>query len=66
MVEISKTFMHWCGIQGLDGRLDFNTVHEACEVLSGTKWTAVKWMERMFGLKRGPLSYKIATIPGRC
>ena len=43
MLEISKT-LSWFGIQGLDGRLDFTTIHEACEVLFGTKWTAVKWM----------------------
>ncbi|XP_028762379.1 prolyl 4-hydroxylase 1-like [Neltuma alba] len=31
---------------GLSGQLDLNSVHKACEVLSGTKWSAVKWMRQ--------------------
>ncbi|XP_054820677.1 prolyl 4-hydroxylase 1-like [Prosopis cineraria] len=29
---------------GLNGQIDPNSRHGACEVLSGTKWSAVKWM----------------------
>ncbi|XP_028762378.1 prolyl 4-hydroxylase 1-like [Neltuma alba] len=31
---------------GLSGQSDRNSVHKACEVLSGTKWSAVKWMRQ--------------------
>ena len=30
--------------QGLDGQIDTKSIHGACEVLTGTKWAAVKWM----------------------
>ncbi|XP_028762380.1 prolyl 4-hydroxylase 1-like [Neltuma alba] len=30
----------------LSGEVDPNSIHEACEVLSGTKWAAVKWMRQ--------------------
>ncbi|KAK4258142.1 hypothetical protein QN277_007631 [Acacia crassicarpa] len=29
---------------GLSGEQDPNSVHKACEALSGTKWSAIKWM----------------------
>ncbi|KAK7270032.1 hypothetical protein RIF29_22892 [Crotalaria pallida] len=31
---------------GLNGQSDPNTLHGACEVLSGEKWSAVKWMRQ--------------------
>lgn len=39
--------MCWVGdstLQGLDGEMDPNSAHGACDVLSGNKWSAVKWM----------------------
>ena len=30
--------------QGLNGQLDTKSRHAACVVLSGIKWSAVKWM----------------------
>lgn len=30
--------------QGLNGRLDPNTLHAGCPVLRGEKWSATKWM----------------------
>ncbi|OIW12813.1 hypothetical protein TanjilG_24746 [Lupinus angustifolius] len=31
---------------GLDGQSDPNSVHGSCEVLSGEKWSATKWMRQ--------------------
>ncbi|RDX83853.1 Prolyl 4-hydroxylase 1, partial [Mucuna pruriens] len=32
---------------GLDGQSDPNSVHGGCEVISGEKWSATKWMRQM-------------------
>ncbi|KAI4344992.1 hypothetical protein L6164_012162 [Bauhinia variegata] len=32
---------------GLDGQSDPNSIHGACEVLSGEKWSATKWMRQI-------------------
>ncbi|KAL4632543.1 hypothetical protein ACB092_04G058700 [Castanea dentata] len=31
---------------GLDGQSDINSIHGGCEVLSGEKWSATKWMRQ--------------------
>ncbi|KAA0044633.1 prolyl 4-hydroxylase 1 isoform X7 [Cucumis melo var. makuwa] len=31
---------------GLDGQSDPNSIHGGCEVLSGEKWSATKWMRQ--------------------
>ncbi|KAK9159744.1 hypothetical protein Syun_006085 [Stephania yunnanensis] len=31
---------------GLDGQSDVNSIHGGCEVLSGEKWSATKWMRQ--------------------
>ncbi|KAG5531003.1 hypothetical protein RHGRI_025828 [Rhododendron griersonianum] len=31
---------------GLDGQSDTNSIHGGCEVLSGEKWSATKWMRQ--------------------
>jgi prolyl 4-hydroxylase len=33
-------------IQGLDGQSDPSSIHGGCEVLSGVKWSATKWMRQ--------------------
>lgn len=33
-------------MQGLDGQPDPRSVHGGCEVLSGQKWSATKWMRQ--------------------
>ncbi|CAL0316299.1 unnamed protein product [Lupinus luteus] len=33
---------------GLDGQSDPNSLHGSCEVLSGEKWSATKWMRQAF------------------
>lgn len=35
-----------CVIQGLDGQSDPKSIHGGCEVLSGEKWSATKWMRQ--------------------
>lgn len=35
-----------CVMQGLDGQSDPNSIHGGCEVLSGEKWSATKWMRQ--------------------
>ena len=33
-------------MQGLDGQSDPNSIHGGCEVVSGEKWSATKWMRQ--------------------
>lgn len=35
---------------GLDGQSDENSIHGGCEVLSGEKWSATKWMRQQVTL----------------
>ncbi|KAG7018500.1 Prolyl 4-hydroxylase 1 [Cucurbita argyrosperma subsp. argyrosperma] len=37
---------------GLDGQSDPNSIHGGCEVLSGEKWSATKWMRQKSTLVR--------------
>lgn len=37
--------MMFC-LQGLDGQSDPSSIHGGCEVLSGEKWSATKWMRQ--------------------
>ena len=39
------SFWTWY-FQGLDGQSDPNSIHGGCEVLSGEKWSATKWMRQ--------------------
>lgn len=37
---------HLWFFQGLDGQSDSKSIHGGCEVLSGEKWSATKWMRQ--------------------
>lgn len=39
-------YSHYGYLQGLDGVSDPDSIHGGCEVLSGEKWSATKWMRQ--------------------